>query len=91
MHTIFFENVMFSQFLKFSYKFKFFYENFTLNFFFIIKLNSVKRFEVSIKFGIERFVKTSYLVNFFREKDGQFGQILAKNSRILANLSQSPG
>ena len=55
------------------------------------KLNSVKRFKFSIKFGIEWYIKCPYLAKKSGKKFGQFGQNLAKSGQSLEKVSQPRG
>ena len=55
------------------------------------KLNSVKRFEFNIKFGIEWYIKCPYLAKNRGKKFGHFGQNLAKSGQSLEKVSQPRG
>jgi hypothetical protein len=55
------------------------------------KLNSVKRFEFSIKFGIKWYIKCPYLAKKSGKKIGQFGQNWTKSGQSLEKVSQPRG
>jgi hypothetical protein len=55
------------------------------------KLYSVKRFELSIEFGIVWYINIHICVKIVRKKFGQFGQNLAKSGQTLEKDSQPSG
>jgi hypothetical protein len=55
------------------------------------KLNSVKRFRFSVKFGIKWHIECPYLAKNSGEKNGQFGQNLALSGQSLEKVPQPRG